>query len=316
MKKRSFLIGTGLVLLVIAISIIAMIKGPDEKKAMGHAEATSNQAVKPVDWGTVEQVFGRKGTVDNDVLKVSFPREDLKVSVGEVPIEPGFALTSWVAFKPVKDGVMVMGDLVLLQSELPAVLSELTKVHIDVTAIHNHLTTESPAITYVHYEGQGEAVKLVQQMKAVLSVTKTPFELQQTQVQSETPGWSKVEAILGYKGKAKGKVIGFTVPRQEKITEMDGTVIPPFMGTATAINFQAVGQKAAITGDFVLLANEVPSVQRALTKNGITVTAIHSHMLHESPKLYFMHFWSLGNSEDLAKGLKAALEQTNVEKPK
>jgi hypothetical protein len=267
------------------------------------------------DWQPVENVFGRKGTVQGDMLKVSFPRVDLNITVGDVSIEPGLALTSWIAFK--RDGrrSMMMGDLVLLDSEVTQVMTKLTANNLQVTALHNHILGESPSIKYLHFAGHGDAVTLAHAMMAALSVTKTPLTLTQSSQASAGYDWSRVESILGRPGAHKGKVVQFGIPRVETITE-SGMIIPPFMGMATAINIQLVGEKAAATGDFVLLASEVNPVVHALIDNGIAVTAIHSHMLFESPRLFFLHFWGVEQPEKLARGLKAALVTTNSEQKK
>jgi Domain of Unknown Function (DUF1259) len=263
------------------------------------------------DWAEVEKIFGRKGSVKGEVLKVAFSRSDLKVKIGEVSIEPALALTSWIAFKKMEKQAMIMGDLVLLEREIAPVMAKLVMSGIEVTALHNHLVNESPSVMYMHFGGHGDPVQLAEKMKATLILTGTPM----TQPQASAPAieldWSKVEATLGYAGQHKGNVLQFGIPRAEKITG-NGMEVPPFMGVATAINLQMVNEKAATTGDFVLIANEVNPVVKALTESGIAVTAIHNHMLFESPRLFFLHFWGFDQPEKLARGLKAALEKINL----
>jgi hypothetical protein len=189
---------------------------------------------------------------------------------------------------------------------------------IEQSAIHNHLLGESPRIVYMHIEGHGDPVTLAKSLATALALTKTPLPPAST---SATPppaldlDTAGVEKALGYTGKADGGIFQFSVPRAEKIME-GGMEIPPAMGTATAINFQPTGQgKAAITGDFVLLASEVNPVIRALRTNGIQVTAMHNHMLFDEPHLYFMHFWANDDAVTLARGLRAALDETKSQKP-
>jgi len=143
-----------------------------------------------------------------------------------------------------------------------------------------------------------------------LQVTATPLTSPAAQTQTQNIDWSKVTAILGTTGKQNGMLLQYNFPRNEKLTE-SGMEMPPSMGMATSVNFQMEGNKAAITGDFVLLADEVNPVVKALTENGITPTAIHTHMLHDEPHLFMMHFWAIDNPEKLAQGLKAALDKTN-----
>ena len=259
----------------------------------------------------LNNVFGKKGTVQGGVYKVTFPRSDLKVKVNDFSVSPGLALTSWIGFVKMGDHSMMMGDLVLLDSELPNVISKLMSENLEVTAIHNHLAGEQPNIKYIHFSGMGDATKLAQSIKNVLSITGTPLTQSQTQNQNTAnPDWSKVEAILGTTGKHNGILLQYAFPRNDKLTE-HGMEMPPAIGMATAINFQMDGNKAGITGDFVLTADEVNPVIRALTENGIAPTALHNHMLYDEPRLFMMHFWAVGDPEELAKGLKAALDKTN-----
>jgi hypothetical protein len=261
-----------------------------------------------IDSSALNNVFGKKGTVTGNVYKISYPRSDLKVKVNGFAVAPGLALGSWVGIIQMGNQAMMMGDLVLLDSEVPKVIKKLVEENLEVTAIHNHLINETPAIKYVHYHGEGDAVTLAKEVKAVLEVTATPLT---TQAKSPTRklDWSKVTAILG-RGKENGTLLQYGFPRNEKLTE-SGMEMPPSMGMATSINFQMDGNKAAITGDFVLLADEVNPVVKALVEHGITPTAIHSHMLKDEPRLFMMHFWAVDNPEKLARGLKAALDKTN-----
>jgi hypothetical protein len=263
------------------------------------------------DWQGVETALGRKGIVQDDMLKLSFPRSDLKVTVGEVLVESGLALTSWIGFKGTEKNVMIMGDLVLLEREVSPVMAQLVAKGIEVTALHNHILSESPTVMYLHFSGNGNPRKLAEAMRSSLSMTGTPMEAQQpAATQTTAVDWTKVETIFAKTGQKKGNILQLGFPRKETIKE-HGMDVPPYMGMATGINMQAVGNKAATTGDFVLLADEVNPVVKALTRHNIAVTAIHSHMLHESPRLFFLHFWGFDEPEKLASGLKAALDKTN-----
>ena len=225
------------------------------------------------------------------------------------------AFGSWLGFQPSGDGVMVMGDLVLLDTEISPVMKHLIDNGFDITAIHNHLLRTSVPVFYMHIGGHGDPVKLAGTLHEALSLSKTP--LTQSAAAPPVPldfDTAALEKILGFKGTANGGVYQFSVPRPETITE-GGMAIPPSMGTAIAINFQPTsGGKAAITGDFVLLGAEVNSVLRVLRQRGIEVTALHSHMIDESPHLFFMHFWANDDAIKLAQGLKAALDLTNVKR--
>jgi len=262
------------------------------------------------DWTNVENVFGRKGTVQGEVFKITFPRSDLAVKVGDFAVAPGLAFTSWIGVIQMEGHAMMMGDLVLLDAELPAVTKKIMEVNLSITAIHNHLINESPGIKYIHFSGNGDAVKLSEEIKSVLQVTATPLSPASMQTSANTPDWSNVEAILGTSGRKNGMLLQYSFARNEKLQD-EGMEMPPAMGMATAINFQMDGNQAAITGDFVLLPGEVNAVAKSLTENGITPTAVHNHMLYDEPRLFMMHFWAVGDPEKLATGLKAALRKTN-----
>lgn len=271
-------------------------------------------------WKNVDAAMGRTGQMQpGGVYKYAMPRRDLKVTKEGQTIAPGLALGSWVAFQKMGSQAMLMGDLVLTEEEVEPVMLNLQDHGIEQTSIHNHLLGESPHIVYMHIEGHGDPVTLGKSVASALALTKTPAPAVGTASTPQQPieiNQAEVEKALGYTGKINGGILQFNVPRSEKIVE-GGMEIPPAMGTATAINFQPTGQgKAAISGDFVLLASEVNPVLRALRNNGIEVTAMHNHMLGDEPHLYFMHFWANDNEVKLAHGLRVALDATNSQKPK
>lgn len=255
---------------------------------------------------TIKSIFSQEGSTTGGVYKFTFPRLDLKVRLDGITLEPSFALTSWVAFDNLDNHSMLMGDLVLLESEVGPVMSSLLSNGIQITALHNHLLNESPRVMYMHIKGEGDPIKLAKNIKDALALTTTPLNTKQQQPTSQSD-WKVIEAILGLKGSHKGNVLQLSIPRTKTISE-DGQKLPPAMGISHAINFQSIGQKVAATGDFVLLANEVNPVARILRNSNIAVTAIHNHMLTEIPRLFFMHFWAVGNPEDLAHAFKSVLE--------
>jgi len=259
----------------------------------------------------LNNTFGKKGTVSGQVYRITFPRSDLKVTIGDFAVAPGLALTSWIGIYSMGHESMMMGDLVLLDTEEGHVVTKLVASKLSITAIHNHLTNENPAIKYIHFSGKGDALQLAAAIKSVLAITGTPLAPPAAQTAVTNPDWSKVEAILGKTGKRNGLLLQYSFPRKENLEE-SGMEMPPAMGMATAINFQMDGNRAGITGDFVLLANEVNPVIQALTENDIVVTAVHNHMLYDNPRLFMLHFWAVNAPEKLAVGLKAALDKTNA----
>ena len=279
--------------------------------------AISAAAQQNSNWKPVEDAMGRSGAVMGEVLRFGMPRKDLHVMVQGTAIKPGLALGSWAAFKKMGNDAMVMGDLVLTDDEIEPVMRKLQEGGIEITAVHNHLLWEQPRVLYMHIGGRGDAVKLATAIHAALALSKTPGpDASPASATSELAGLDQkvVEGIMGRSGKVNGGILAFGVPRGETITD-EAMVVPPSMGVATAINFQPTGDgKAAITGDFVLLGKEVNPVMKALREHGINVTAVHSHMLTEEPRLFFMHFWANDDAAKLAKGLRAALDLTNSAK--
>ena len=279
---------------------------------------TAQSSSTPEGWKKVEEAMGRSGQMQpGDVIKFGMPRGDMHVMVSGVAIKPALALGSWAAFKATgaREG-MVMGDLVLTEDEIEPVMKKLADSGIQIAAVHNHLIGESPRVMYIHIASHGDAVKMAQAIRVAVELTKTPAPAPSSAQALELAGidQKKIEATLGYSGKVNGGVLQVSVPRAETITD-GAMVVPPSMGVATAINFQPTGAgKAAITGDFVLVGKEVNPVLKALRDHGIEVTAIHSHMLEEAPRLFFMHFWANDEAVKLAQGLRAALDVTNSKK--
>jgi hypothetical protein len=229
-----------------------------------------------VDWSKIDQAIGKQGSEQpGGVHKYGLPRSDLKVIVDGVPVKPALALGSWLAFQPAGDGAMLMGDLVLTDTELSPVMQRLIEGGLEITAVHNHLLRTSVPVLYMHVSGHGDPLQLAAALRAGLALSNTPF----TQLSAApTPApleldTAAIEKVLGYKGTANNGVFQFSIPRAESISE-GGMTLSPAMGTATALNFQPTGGgKAAITGDFVLLGNEVNPIIKRLREHGIEVTA-------------------------------------------
>ncbi|HEY1471899.1 MAG TPA: DUF1259 domain-containing protein [Candidatus Acidoferrum sp.] len=282
------------VILVCAVSSAAMAQGLDVAK--------------------IDEALGRSGQKMGETYRVGFPRTDLRVTVRGVTVKPGLALGSWAAFMGTDEHAMVMGDLVLLEDELNPVMEKLRAAGFDITAVHNHLIDETPKVLYLHYMGQGTATGLASSLRAALAISATPLEKPlAAAAEAPAPEWVKtVESAMGRDGALKGGVLSYGVPRADAVT-MNGVVIPPAAGVAEAINFQAAdGNNVATTGDFVLTAEEVNPVISALEQHHIQVTALHSHMLSEQPRLFFMHFWGYGPAQAVAEGMRAGLEKVHI----
>lgn len=269
-------------------------------------------------WAAVDKVFAQQGKrLPGDVHRYAWPRRDLHVTVAGVEVEPALALGSWAGFRPTGAGdTMAMGDLALLAAEVHPVVLALEAGGVDVLAIHNHLLGESPQVLYVHFGCHGQPEAIAKTLRTALEATKTPLAAPVAPALAPTLAESavleRIQEILGRKGSMAGRVLQVNVPRSSKIEE-DGAEVPPSLGMSNAINVQVVDSRVATTGDFVLVADEVNPVIRELEAHGIQVTALHSHMLRESPRLFFMHFWGLAEPVKIGEGLRAALGKVAVQ---
>jgi biotin operon repressor len=278
---------------------------------LGGAVLASAVAVRAqdVDWQKVDETLGRKPAISGDAHRYGFPRTDLTVVLDGVTIRPALALGGWVAFK---EGI-VMGDLVLLETEVNPVMTKLIENGLEITAVHNHLLRSNPATFYMHVGGHGNPLKMATAIRTALAESKTPLSAPSATapapaIELDT---AELDKIIGVAGRANGGVYQFAVPRRDPIVE-DGMALAPAgpLGVATGIGFQPTGGgSAAITGDFVMTEDEVNPVIKELRDHGIEVTALHSHMLTEQPRLFFMHFWANDDAIKLAKGLRAALDK-------
>jgi hypothetical protein len=279
------------------------------------AAIASGVKAQEIDWKKVDEAIGRSpAVVAGDVHRYGFPRSDLTVTLDGVTIRPALALGGWVAFKPMHGQAMAMGDLVLLQTEIASVMTKLIQNGMEITAVHNHVLRGEPATFYMHIGGHGDPVKMAGAIRTALGESKTPLAAPAGPAAPPAIDLDTVQLdqIMGAKGQNNGGVYQFGIARRDQVTEEGMPLTPPGpLGLATGIGFQPTGGgKAAITGDFVLTANEVNPVIQALRSNGIEVTAVHSHMLNEQPRLFFMHFWANDDAVKLARGLRAALDKT------
>jgi len=271
---------------------------------------------KPLDTLLIEKVMGIKGKSNNGEYKITIPQNDLDVKVDDFKIIPAMGLGTWVAFTPAKNGAMVMGDIVVTETDLGPVQQEIIRQGLTSTAIHNHFVRNHPNIMFMHMGGSGSTEVMVQKAKAVLDKIK---ELRKgdpakgTASNESVPNTldtKRLDEILGYKAEMNKGVYKYTIGRPDiKLTE-HGVPVSPFLGFNTWAAWQGTPERAAVAGDFTMLENEVEPVLKALIENGIEVVALHNHMVHEQPRIFFLHYWGVGNAEQLAKGLRAALDQT------
>lgn len=300
--------------------VMIIVGGTLVLNAYGYADEVKKQDTKPstkLETSAIEKAIGKAGEIKDDVYKLSFPRTDLSVSVKGVKIKPGLALGSWIAFKEAGGKSVMDGDLVLTEDEVGPVFDKLRKEGVEVTALHNHLIGETPRVMFLHVAGKGDAAELAKHIREALSLTSTPPAESKKKtgevsekLAPEEAGFNaeQIQKELGYQGNVKDGVLHVNIPRPEDI-KMGSVTLSPSMGMATALNFQDAGDgKVAATGDFVLTKDEVDRVTKALAEYGIAVTALHNHLIHGTPELYFMHFWAHESADKVARGLKAGLD--------
>lgn len=290
--------------------------------ALAASASTPTFANDPLDTAAISAALGRSGTlVPGDVYRVGLPRTDLHVAIDGLTLRPGFALGGYAVYKAEPQGTLLLGDLPLLPAEVRAVQQGLESSGFRITALHNHLLDESPHVVYMHYLKVGDAIAMSGELERALALTAMPKPAQApaTAIPASAPmaasqfaGRDVIEGILGRTGAVAGGVLSIGAPRAEAIT-LDGMSIPPSMGVATAMNFEPAREgEVATTGDFVLVASEVPLVEAVLKNHGFLATALHQHMLGDSPTLYYMHFYAVGTPKAIATGLKDALARVNL----
>ncbi len=288
--------------------------GGTEQSGNPRSAVTTNDA----DWKPVADALGRGGKLgdNNTAYRVNLPRNDLHITSYGVNIKPGLSLGGYAAFARYGNNeTLLMGDLVVTEAELPKVTDALQAHGIAQTALHKHLLEQTPPVWWTHIHGMGDAVQLAQGLKAALDATSigpaTPPPAQQPPVEVDTAG---VEQALGRKGTADGGLFKYSIPRKDTIVE-DGHVLPAAsLNLTTVINFQPVGGgRAAINGDFILIAPEVQKVIQALRAGNIQIVELHNHGLTEQPRLFYMHYWAVDDAVTLAKALRPALDATNLQ---
>jgi len=267
----------------------------------------------PLDAARIEQLTGAKGAWNDKegVFKVSFPRTDLQVTAAGVRLTPPLGLTAWAAFTRVGTHAVVMGDMVLTEDQVNPAMSAALDNGLEVTALHNHFFWEQPRILFMHIGGMGDEAKLAAAVGRVFGAMKQPGPVPQASIDPARTDLDpkKIEAVLGRKGELANGVYKVVVGRQ---TKMAGHPMGNAMGINTWAAFAGSDEKAVVDGDFAMLEGELQNVLKALRRAGINVVAIHQHMTGESPRVMFLHYWGVGRTEDLAKGLAAALEQTRT----
>lgn len=267
-----------------------------------------------LDTAAIARTTGMKGVSKDGEYKITVPQHDLNIVVDGFKIIPAMGLGSWAAFTPCADSAMVMGDIIVTETDLKPVQAEVIRQGFEITAIHNHFVRNRPNVMYMHIDGKGDVSALSTKVKAIFDRVKAS--------RGKDPGASKgdsvvnsisipiLDSIIGHKGELSKGVYKYTIGRPDVALKEHGIPVSSFMGFNTWAAWQGSPERAAVAGDFTMLENEVAPVIKALVENGIEVVAVHNHMVHETPKIFFLHYWGVGNAVQLAKGLRAALDQT------
>lgn len=273
------------------------------------APASSAQSPLGAAWDSVGSILQAPGTLTGGYYRYNLPRRDITLRMGDVTVSPSLALGAWAGFSGTPTGAMMMGDLVLTSAELKPVLAEFARQRLGVTAIHNHLSGEEPRITYVHFHGEGRAAELATRLDHVLALTATPRPVAASSPSPVTIDTAMIFRALGASGKAQGKVAQVSFILVPGRVTMRGHTVVPALGYGSPVNVQMVDSTRAVaTGDFAVLGSKVHGVVDALATNGITATAVHSHLIGEQPTLYYIHFWADGRMSEVLAGLRAAVD--------
>lgn len=278
----------------------------------GAAVAEEHEHAAAPDTAKIEQLTSAKGKLDSveNVFKVTVPRSDLSVTVAGVKMTPATGFTSWAAFTPAGDKTMVMGDMVLQEDQINPVMSVALENGIQVTALHNHFLWDTPKVMFMHIGGTGNAESLATGVGKVFAKIKETgggkaqkhagFDAGKTSLDPKP-----IETIIGSPVEKAGEVYKVTIGRT---TQMDGHEAGKTMGVNTWAVFAGSNDKAIVEGDFAVLESELQGVLKALRGAGIAITSIHNHMVGESPRIVFLHYWGAGSVSDLAKAVKAGLD--------
>ena len=312
--NRNFFIVIGIVGFITACGSQPTTENNTENKEGKQDAIACPPGSSNLDIAKIEQITGMKGVEKNGEYKITVPQNDLNIVVDGFKIIPAMGLGSWAAFTPCGDSAMVMGDIILTETDLKPVQQEVIRQGFSITAIHNHFVRNRPNVMYMHIDRSADIITLSNAVKAIFDKVK--------EVRGKDPKGEKadsvvntlniaiLDSIIGNKGELSKGVYKYTIGRPDIMLQEHGIPVSTFMGFNTWIAWQGSPEKAAVCGDFTMLEDEVAPVIRALVENGIEVVAVHNHMVHEKPRIFFLHYWGVGNAEKLANGLKLALNET------
>lgn len=268
----------------------------------------------PLDTAAIHRITGIAGTASGREYRVSVPQNDLDVRVDGFPIVPPMGTGSWAAFTPAPRGAMVMGDVVLLPAEIGPVQRTALGHGLHVTGLHNHFVRDEPHVMFMHVHGTGSTEQLARAVRAVLDrVAELRGRSPSAAPAASAPGaldTARIASILGHRGDLGRGVYRVTIGRPDVRLTDHGVPVSSFLGFNTWAAFQGTPERAAVAGDFAMLEDEVAPVIEALARGGIEVVAVHNHMITERPRIFFLHYWGVGPADQLARGVRAALDVT------
>jgi hypothetical protein len=261
----------------------------------------------------IEELTGLKGNLDKneDVFKVTLPRDDLKARVGKVKLSPALGLTAWTAFTKTGNKVMAMGDIVMTEKQVNEVMDVALENGLEVTALHNHFFQENPRIFFMHIGGMGKEEEIATAVGKVFAKLKETMKKEPSfPTANIDPAKTKLTEqilveVIGKSGEMKNGVYKVSIGHP---TKMHGYSMGNAMGVNTWAAFAGTDKEALVIGDFAMYEDELQGVLKALRKENIYVVAIHNHMTHENPRVVFLHYWNIGPAKKLAAGVKAALD--------
>ncbi len=276
------------------------------------AAAAHAQSTPPTPWQEIGRVLQTRDAFASGYHRYNLPRRDLTLSVGDVTVAPALALGAWAGFSGDPNDATMMGDLIVTSTELKPVLAALVRQRLATTAVHNHLVGENPRLIYIHFHGQGPAADMARRLDSVIALTGTPRPVATANPRPLSIDTSMVFRSFGSSGHAHGEIAQLSFILVPEKVELHHRTVTPALGYGSPINIQMVSpERAVATGDFAVLGSKVEPMVNALTTHGITVTAVHSHLIDETPHLYYIHYWADGALADVLAGLKAALDASH-----
>lgn len=276
---------------------------------LGATTASGQVTVSDSGWREVGRILQTPAVATGGYQRFNFPRRDITLRMGDVIVSPAIALGGWAGFGGTPRDAMMMGDLVVTSAELKSVLAELERQHLDVTSIHNHLAGEQPSVTYIHFHGSGDAVDLATRLDRAVARTAVPRPVAAPAPAALSVDTARVFKAMGTSGRAQGSVAQLSFMLVKGAVTMHGTPLVAALAYGSPVNLQMVDARRAVaTGDFAVTEGQVAPVVNALAREGITATAVHSHLIGEAPRLYYIHFWADGALDDVLRGLRAAVD--------